>query len=131
MLSLNSDGSKLMARILGDIIVKKLDNHLWELHVPLEYHVGHADSSEVITVPEGFITDFASVPRAFWWLLPPAGKYAGAALVHDYLYRTHLYSRKDADDIFLEAMEVLQVPRWKREIMYYAVRMFGWKAYSK
>lgn len=49
---------------------------------------GHsADKSEpIIRVPAGFVTDFASIPRAFWVVLPPTGKYGKAAVVHDYLY---------------------------------------------
>ena len=37
-------------------------------------------------IPKGFITDFASVPRWLWSILPPHGKMANAAILHDYLY---------------------------------------------
>jgi len=39
-----------------------------------------------ITIPKGFVTDYASVPRYLWWLYPPVGGYDDAAVVHDYLY---------------------------------------------
>ncbi|RUT32648.1 DUF1353 domain-containing protein [Arsenicitalea aurantiaca] len=39
-----------------------------------------------ITVPAGFMSDGASVPRPLWWFLPPWGDRAtAAALIHDYL----------------------------------------------
>jgi hypothetical protein len=46
---------------------------------PTEY-VG---ATEVIHIPAGFRTDLASVPRLFWWLLPPTGAYENAATIHD------------------------------------------------
>jgi len=114
-----------MARILGDIVVKKIGNHRWELHEPIEYHVGDANSEEVISIPKGFKTDFASVPRPLWGLFPPNGKHTGAAIVHDYLYQNHIYSRKKSDKIFLEIMKIYEVSWIKRYTMYRAVRLFG------
>jgi hypothetical protein len=40
----------------------------------------------VITVPVGFVTDFASIPRPMWTVIPPRGKYNRPAIVHDLLY---------------------------------------------
>jgi len=39
-----------------------------------------------ITVPAGFDTDYASIPRIFWPIYPPDGEYAPAAILHDFLY---------------------------------------------
>ena len=78
-----------------------------------------------ITVPVGFETDFASVPRIFWRIVPPWGKYSPAAVVHDFLYSSKIVDRKKADNIFLELMEHLGVSKWKRSVMYRAVRSFG------
>lgn len=77
------------------------------------------------------ITDLASVPRIFWTLLPPDGKYANAAIIHDYLYDNALRTKKEADLIFLDGMTVLGVPKWKRIVMYLAVRWFGRGMYGK
>jgi hypothetical protein len=41
------------------------------------------------------------------------------------LYQTGIDTRKEADDIFKEAMGVLKVPKWKIKLMYAAVRVFG------
>lgn len=102
----------------------------------LEYRVGSEDSAEVIVVPTGFVTDFASIPWGLWNLFPPLGLWARPAIIHDYLYDrggrmpTKVYRRKEADMVFKEAMEVVGVPAWRREIMFRAVRiggMGGWR----
>ena len=82
-------------------------------------------SGRVIEVPLGTITDFASVPRIFWRIIPPWGSYSPAAVVHDWLYQSGIVERKEADDIFLELMERLDVPKWDRTMMYWAVRLGG------
>ncbi len=101
----------------------------WRLASPLTY------SSDVsgltITVPVGFITDFASVPRApiaFWLTGDTAHE---PAVIHDYLYATGLLPRALADSVLLEAMAVEGVPSWRRYAMYYAVRAFGDAHFTK
>ena len=37
----------------------------------------------------------------------------------------------EADFMFLEFMSLLEVPRWKAEIMYWAVSKFGQSSYDK
>ena len=107
------------------------DGHHWQLVRGFTYHVGTEYSMDKITVPKGFTTDFASIPRIFWSILPPWGKYGKAAVVHDYLYWEAKRSRKEADDIFLEAMKTLNVNYFYRHLMYKAVRLFGKSAYNK
>lgn len=89
------------------------------------------DDGRSFVVPAGFRTDFASVPRFFWRVFPPAGRYAPAAVLHDMLYRTGLVSRRDADAIFYTAMKALGVFLPTRYILWLAVRLFGWTAYQK
>ncbi len=82
-------------------------------------------------VPVGFVTDMASVPRAFWTLWPPVGVYSLAAVLHDYLYATGIVSRKDADGIFRRAMRVSGTGRFTRWPLYWGVRLGGWFAWRK
>lgn len=82
-------------------------------------------------VPKGFETDFASVPKIFWNILPPIGLYAQAAIVHDYLYQTGKVSRAEADEIFREIMKQDGVSFIVRNVMYAAVRIFGGSHYTK
>jgi hypothetical protein len=80
-----------------------------------------------ITVPVGFRTDGASVPRVFWNLFSPFGDYFGAAVVHDFLYSPHnrRFSRTECDALFLEAMFNLGVGWFTRGLIYRAVRLGG------
>ena len=96
-----------------------------------EYHVGCETSPDIIKVPEGFVTDFASTPWGTWNIFPKLGRYSKAAVVHDYLYQSKLRSRAMADLIFKEAMGVLCVPAWQSTLMWLAVRLCGWLGYSK
>ena len=100
----------------------------WEIYEDLTYQDDKLKLK--ITVPKGSKTDFASIPRIFWPILPPVGRYSKAAVVHDYCYRHGLFTRKISDLVFLHAMEELKVPKWKRVVMYWAVRLFGWFAYQ-
>jgi hypothetical protein len=114
------------------LVVTPLDNGRdWKLVDAFEYHVGSLGSGEVIRVPAGFVTDFASVPRVFWRLIPPWGRYGKATVIHDYCYRCRPCSRRRADRILLEAMRVLSVAWWKRTAIYLAVRAFGWIVWRK
>lgn len=95
------------------------------LREPFVYYVGKLNSDDKIEVPAGFPTDFASVPKKLHWLLPPTGRYGKAAVLHDYLYEYGIGTKEKADYVFYEAMGVLKVPNFIRNIMYYAVKKFG------
>jgi len=109
----------------------KIGKNLWVLLEPFEYHVGTYPSNEIISVPIGFKTDFASIPKIFWSILPPVGKYGKAAVIHDWCYWANCYNKKQSDKIFLEGMKVLKVNKWKQIIIYNAVRMFGYFAWKE
>lgn len=76
---------------------------------------------EEILVPKDTVTDLASIPRIFRGVLPQNGKHRAPAIVHDYLVTADGFDRALADRIFLEAMEVAEVRRWRRLVMYWAV----------
>lgn len=90
----------------------------------------YAHPLATLTVQKGFQTDFASIPRGLWNILPKLDRHLLAAVLHDYLYKTALVSRPEADAIFLDAMRDLGVPGWKRWAMYLAVRLFGRAAWN-
>lgn len=85
---------------------------------------------QAVTVPPGFVTDFASIPRMFWSVLRPDGEYAYAAVVHDYLYWTQTRSREEADDILKMAMEDFEIGPAKAGVIYNAVRLGGQAAWN-
>jgi len=118
--------SQFTSNFKGELIGK----NKWKNLEEFEYYLEES-SDEVIAVPKGFITDFASVPRIFWAIISPIDKHAKAAVVHDYCYYDATYSRKESDLIFKEALKVLKVVPWKVEVMYIAVRIGGWNAWRK
>jgi len=78
------------------------DNRDWVLIEHLRYQIGQ--TSTVIVVPRGFVTDVASIPQAFWSFgLSAHGRYSKAAIVHDYLYWTQGCSREQADNLLMIA----------------------------
>lgn len=110
----------------------------WTLTSDFHYSIFYKKENypKYFFVPKGFESDGASVPRIFWSIYPPWGKYAEAAVLHDYHYRTISLSikRKEADKIFLIGMKELEVGFFSRHIIYRAVRIFAyftWKKYRR
>lgn len=112
---------------------------LWALQSSLSYQTG-SDPHEVITVPAGFVTDLASIPRPVWSFYPPDGPWVKGAVVHDFLYytqgdgrwsnqigisRDRPYSRAEADHVLYEAMVDRGIGAWARFVIWAAVRMGG------
>lgn len=100
----------------------------WMVRMPLEYEIG--DSGKVISVPNGFVTDFASVPAALRPFFPKLGKYLQAAIVHDYLYWNQSCSKGQADRIFYYAMKESHVGTLDMLAFFQAVDKFGKKAWK-
>ncbi|EJI5073162.1 DUF1353 domain-containing protein [Salmonella enterica] len=119
-----------MSRFTTPAILEMLGHYNWRVYEPFAFYLSD-DESDVIEVPAGFVTDLATIPRVFWSLMQPDGKYAKAAIIHDYLYDNALRTKREADRIFLDGMTVLGVPKWKRTVMYWAVRLFGKGMYGK
>lgn len=98
----------------------------------LEWH-SDADPSIRVTVPVGFVTDLASVPRVFWSLLPPTARFSYPAIIHDYLYWLQMKpfdERAAADKVLKEAMEDLKVGSAQVFAVYNAVSLAGGHAWT-
>ncbi|EFP3680354.1 DUF1353 domain-containing protein [Salmonella enterica] len=96
-----------MSRFTTPTILDMLDHYLWRVYESFEFYI-YDDNSDVI----GFVTDPTTIPRIFWTLLPPDGKYAKSAIIHDYLYDNALRMKREDDLIFLlDGMTVLGVPK--------------------
>lgn len=104
------------------------------------------DDGWTITAKKDFVFDLASVPRFLWAIISSFDLSLIAPLYHDLLYRNggrlpdgqlspvknppYRFTRKEADRILYELMKKAQVPWWKREAAYRAVRTFSgfaWK----
>ena len=119
-----------MSSFTSPLVVEFLGKNKWRLSRTFEYRRG--PDNKAIRVPAGFTTDFASIPKMFWSILSPYGRWGKAAVVHDYLYYINKeYTRKQADKIFKEAMGVLGVNWLIKGTMYRAVRWFGGGAWKK
>ena len=116
-----------MSRFTRILVVSPLaDGKTWYLREDFGYDIGAEGSRDTVDVPVGFLTDFASVPRLLWWLLPRWGRYGNAAVIHDFLYAHQSRQRREADRIFFEAMGVLRVGWFVRHTLFAVVRLFGW-----
>lgn len=88
-----------------------------------------------VTVPEGFVTNYASI-SVFHnvFLFPIFALFAGygnyASTLHDYLYSRQVYSRKVCDELFYVALRDEGVARWRAWLMWAGVRVGGKKAYE-
>jgi hypothetical protein len=99
------------------------------LTADLRYRIG-TTVFEVV-VPRGFVTDYASTPKAVWTWLPPFGTYQLAAVVHDFLYWDQGCSREQADALLRVAMQESRVSRLTRDTIWEAVRKFGESAWRQ
>ena len=125
-----------MSHVVTELDVRRLGpgpqgRSTWRLLAPLVYE---SDLVGTISVPFGFVTDFASVPR-----LPLAFMVAGdhahqAAVIHDWLYTTHAVdgkpiTRAQADAVFQEAIKCSD-PDAPAALMWLGVRVGGGGAWD-
>lgn len=105
----------------------------WRVTKEFRYFIGGKDTQQWVTIPAGYLTDGASVPRIFWSMIPPWGAYGQAAVVHDLLCeylsivdhgKPKLITRERCDAIFMEAMTVLGVPSSDRNIIIEGVGLY-------
>ena len=86
---------------------------------------------DAVEVPDGFVTDLTSIPRTFWQVVRPEGRYAYAAVIHDYLYWTQTRTRWEADEIFKFAMADSKVNPKILTAVHNAVSRFGQAAWDE
>ena len=83
-----------------------------------------------VTVPSGYPTDLASIPKFAHSFMHPASKHIrAAAVIHDYIYTDlcKTFTKRQADRLLHEAMGHVVCPArmWKRVVVYLAVRVGG------
>lgn len=118
-----------MIKIPNNLKSERLSVRMWELIEPFTVVIGN----EKITVPAGFVTDGASVPRPLWSICAPmGGSFGEAAIIHDFLYSKYstCTNRKIADRIFYKIGRHRGANLIQAKLVYIAVRIFGsshWK----
>jgi Protein of unknown function (DUF1353) len=116
----------------GSLFVYRFKDPMWALLKPIGWRPNDPNSKILpVAVPSGFVTDFASIPRAFYSLLRPDGEYTYPAIIHDYLYWTQLRSRVESDEIIRLAMIDFKIDSLTVQIIYRAVRSFGGAAWDE
>lgn len=99
------------------------DDGKWILMADLVYQSDVA--GQTFTVPAGFQTDLASVPRLPLVFLLAGDSARKASVVHDWLYTTHPVPREVADAVLKEASLATGVPVWRAWLMWAGVRVGG------
>lgn len=123
------DGTPPVSTFTTPLDVEYLDGRNWRLIADFEFA---SDVLErIVRIPAGFVTDFASIPRPLWALLPPTGPYGKPAVVHDMLYRfpacvTPTVTFREANAVLLEGMIALRVGLVTRTVIVVGVQLFGW-----
>jgi hypothetical protein len=107
----------------GRVRVDSINEDDWRLVSPLTFTGNQGDE---FTVPAGYVTDYASVPRILVWYIAKSGRWTRAAILHDYLLTDLVQSGRlssvDADGLFRLALKELDVPPVKRRLMWVGVR---------
>lgn len=108
------------------IITELLDGNLFALVDPVRVRIGPM----TIVVPAGYITDFASLPSVLhWWIRPTDKRAVRAAVVHDWIYHTHILPRGIGDAVFQVILRQDGMPRRKAKLLSTAVRACGKRSY--
>jgi hypothetical protein len=101
----------------------------------LQFLVGFVVSLQVngcgllITIPEGYSWDGASIPRLCWSIMghPLEADLRLASLVHDW-HCEHAKNKADrmvGDALFLALLRRAGLPKWRRLAMWAAVRIYA------
>jgi hypothetical protein len=105
-----------------------LGGSLWRLTAPLRYESERRGLT--FNIPEGFLTDFASVPRVpiAYWI--DGGIAESCATLHDFCYSTGCVPRAIADRVLEEAMKERGFGWVRRWTIWAGVRAFGGPHYQ-
>lgn len=75
-----------------------------------------------LTIPKGYKTNGANIPRVFWFIIPPfKPKYLPAVVVHDFLCDKERYQM--ADKLFKNILLSIE-DSFKTRTMVFAVRLY-------
>jgi len=122
-----------MSRFITELEIKccSTDEGLWEIHEPLVYE---SDLVGLVTIPKGFFTDLASVPRVPIIYESWGNRAHRSAVLHDYAYRIDSkpqFTYRQANAVFREAMESTGAGAKIRWPMWFGVFLGGWTSYHK
>lgn len=101
--------------------IEVLKDGKYKLISPLSFK----DENIIITIHEGFIYDGASIPKSLWSIIGCPMDYAYESCLHDALYSSKIFSRKESDKYFFKALKDRGVSLILAKEMYLGVRFGG------
>lgn len=111
---------------------KLLGKPYWYLNDAVKVSMRSFDYHFEFEIPQGYLTDGATVPRFLWSFVPLWDECTMPVVIHDYLCNERLITinnqpryidRVTADNLFLAAMEFQGISKMKRFIIYNSVRL--------
>lgn len=113
----------MKVKFLTTLDVRQIDDKQVVLIHPFVVDI----DGQLVRIPSGFVTDYASVPRVPVAYLVAGDKGSKAAVLHDYLYSLGgtQEDKKYADDAFYAGLRELGIGVVTSWLMYQAVRSFG------
>ena len=121
-----------------------IDGEKYRIDTGFRYYLTDNENGEFVDVPDGFVTNFASIPSVLRAIYSPTDKtYAQIAVVHDKLFlapviRLRLSARpcafEETPDIFLDGTRVLGASLFKQRTMYRSLQWFSrgpWNDYRE
>lgn len=125
-----------MSQFLTALAGEWIDDERFELLKPLRYQSDillkefPTIKDGILEIVDGFVTDFASVPRVPIVYELFGDKAHHESVPHDFMYQTHVVPKSVADRVFLEAMAVRGKPPYIRYPMYWGVVLGGQSSYD-
>lgn len=116
---------------LSSLIVSPSGDNKWILRDSLIFNYVNGGVTSTITVPSGFVSDLASIPKVLRPVLNRNGKSRSPSVLHDYLYSTAKYSRKESDCIYYKALRSVGMSWVVANVYHLGVRLFGSSSYNK
>jgi hypothetical protein len=77
-------------------------------------------------VPDGTVTDLASIPRPLRAVFSQTGLSRKPAVFHDHMYQVKWKTRKECDKAFKEMLIARGMTKFRAFMYYSGVRMGGW-----
>ena len=106
---------------ISPLRIEALKGGKFQLLSPL----GFKDGNILITVQKGFIYNGASIPRSLWSVVGCPMDYAYESCLHDALYASKIFNRKECDKYFYKALKARGVSLITAKELYLGVRFGG------
>jgi hypothetical protein len=101
------------------------DRRMYRLRQEFTFDLTYKGGWESITIPEGYETDLATLPRVLTFFLGRRDDYLEESIIHDWLC-DHGQPRFFTNAKMRQVMYVIGRPRWKRWCIFYGLMAFGY-----